>query len=453
MKKLLLLFVSLFAMGTASVSAADLTLNFGDLYEWWGASYDAENQSMVCTAEWQGLSWFWNDGISTDYYCEVEIVVNSDTDGALQIVVQYVNDEDNANSSVAGIDVTAGEETTLTCEIAQDFEAVAQIAIQAGEGYTGTVKLISATVKMREGADADPYADADYDELPIDNDDDLGSGWSTSYDGATHTITLTGGWGGRGWWFGDDTENEDGEINAGKDCTDYDGIEVAFTTECTGYIQVIVEYNGGGDSGNVGINGSGIGENQYIYVAFDEDYSSSVKQIYVQGQDEGDQITIISAKLIKKASASEGTEEEGTDEEGTDEDAIVVYFDSSDVDWDPVYCYIFEANAPWGTITNAWPGDICTQIDENMWEYVYTGDAELTEWKVIFCNEDGSQQTSPDFIFENGATYNTAGNVDGITSISNTTAVKSGTYNLAGQRVADTTKGLLIKDGKKVIVK
>ncbi len=43
---------------------------------------------------------------------------------------------------------------------------------------------------------------------------------------------------------------------------------------------------------------------------------------------------------------------------------------------------------------------------------------------------------------------------EGITEVATETSTKTaGTYNLAGQRVSDTTKGLLIKDGKKVLVK
>lgn len=106
-------------------------------------------------------------------------------------------------------------------------------------------------------------ASAAKQSLPLDN---LSTGWGSSYDAATKTITFEAAWKGRGWWLSD------------VDYSAFDEVVVEFeATSCS--VQLVVEYAvDGATSSKVSANA---GETR-VSVTLDETNKAHVKQIYLQ---------------------------------------------------------------------------------------------------------------------------------------------------------------------------
>jgi hypothetical protein len=106
------------------------------------------------------------------------------------------------------------------------------------------------------------------------------SGWNSSYDATTKTITYDSSWTGRGWWLD------------GADYSDYGSIVI----ECEpldAYAQIVIEYAEGENSSA----GASAGETK-IECDFDKDLKSSVKQIYLQSSAKGT-IVLTAAYLVE----------------------------------------------------------------------------------------------------------------------------------------------------------
>ncbi|MCC8117426.1 MAG: hypothetical protein LIP09_01575 [Bacteroidales bacterium] len=120
--------------------------------------------------------------------------------------------------------------------------------------------MTAAVAAMALGASAETKLDLGLD--------DLGSGWSSTYDAATHTITYEGDWTGRGWWLG------------GVDLSDYDTVNIEFE-ECNIGGQIVIQYK---DAEGNEINESASfsqGDSEAVAL-FNLDYSENVMQIYIQ---------------------------------------------------------------------------------------------------------------------------------------------------------------------------
>ncbi|GHT17097.1 hypothetical protein FACS189429_0480 [Bacteroidia bacterium] len=123
-------------------------------------------------------------------------------------------------------------------------------------------------------------------QLPLDN---LSSGWESSYDAATHTITFDGEWKGRGWWL-----EADGVY---LDASAYTKVEVKFQPVAF-QVKVIVEYNGY-DTDYDAFPTVAAGETT-ISVTLDADKKSAIKQIYIQSSAAGT-LTLTDAYLTDGA--------------------------------------------------------------------------------------------------------------------------------------------------------
>lgn len=100
---------------------------------------------------------------------------------------------------------------------------------------------------------------------------DLGSGWDSSYDAATKTITFDGAWTGRGWWLGE------------ADYSQWDQVVVE-CEPCACYVQIVVEYNAEGvESTTSGVNAGA----EKIACELNAEAKNSVKQIYIQSAEAG----------------------------------------------------------------------------------------------------------------------------------------------------------------------
>ena len=107
----------------------------------------------------------------------------------------------------------------------------------------------------------------------------MGSGWDSSYDPATKTITFDGEWKGRGWWLGD------------VDYSSYDHVVIKFNPTDS-RLQVVIEYNNSIPSTTVGVD-AGL---TTITATLDPVGKASVKQIYLQKSTAGT-VTLIEAYL------------------------------------------------------------------------------------------------------------------------------------------------------------
>lgn len=114
-------------------------------------------------------------------------------------------------------------------------------------------------------------ANAERLDLPLGEDSSLGSGWDSSYDAATKTITFDGAWTGRGWWLSD------------VDYSAYD--EVTVETEPTPFaIKLVIEYK---DDAVASSDKMGAKGDTSITLALNPEGKDHVKQIYIQSTEAG----------------------------------------------------------------------------------------------------------------------------------------------------------------------
>ncbi len=199
-------------------------------------------------------------------------------------------DDDSQFKSLNGGEIAKGS-TSYTFSISDDVvnQSVDGIKIEANAENTDVYPFI---VKFASVYSTEDYAEATF------NLGTLGTAsFNSTYDPTTRTITYSGQYGGCGWWFG------------GHDLSVYQGVEVAFKTETTDYIQLVVEYlNENGtktDTLSVSANTTGWGnmtDGRTLYVDFNGDFAKNVLQIYIQnGTTEDAQIKVVGARLLEKA--------------------------------------------------------------------------------------------------------------------------------------------------------
>ena len=142
-----------------------------------------------------------------------------------------------------------------------------------------------------------------------------------------------------------------------------------------------------------------------------------------------------------------------------------------------VYCYFqgnkdypspniwaFDAQGKSLNTNKTWPGDKMTKVGQDSDQHdIYLWDAGVATGSnmptgIVFSTGTGSPQTA-DFFFYNGGYYDAAGYLTSVpTDISTPTVTtridtSEQTYTLTGQRASKSYKGLVIKNGKKYIIK
>ncbi len=267
-----LLFLTLLMFISVSAFSARLNLSLTDLGSGFDATYDAPTKTITYSAEWGGKGWWLSD---VDYSAYDVLVVNFNaTDSRLQAVIEYNNGI--ASTTVA---VDAGETTIRATLDATGKASVKQIYLQ--KSTVGTVVL---TEVYLEGDAPTP----NYNLSLVS----LGSGWESSYDAASKTITFDGAWKGKGWWIG------------GTDFSAYQDVVVNFAaTDAT--IKLVVEYSGGVvNTPDVYANAGAT----TIKVDLDPAKSNNVSQIYLQRESAGT-LVLQSAYLTPKSTGVTNTTE------------------------------------------------------------------------------------------------------------------------------------------------
>lgn len=82
-----------------------------------------------------------------------------------------------------------------------------------------------------------------------------------------------------------------------------------------------------------------------------------------------------------------------------------VFFENSSNWGGTINAYVWTDN---GTITNAWPGESCTYLGNNIWKWHYDGDKRIPEGAGLIFNNGGGSQTA-DFTWTNGGLYTAEG--------------------------------------------
>jgi hypothetical protein len=133
------------------------------------------------------------------------------------------------------------------------------------------------------------------------------SGWSSSYDDTTKTITYEGSWTGRGWWLG------------GVDYSDYSSIVIELAQPLEAYAQIVVEYTDKtiGSEGSIS-SGADAGAEK-LEASFDAEGKKSINQIYIQSSAAGT-IVLKDAYLVSATPAGE---------------EVVLFEGDEDIDWYP----------------------------------------------------------------------------------------------------------------------
>jgi hypothetical protein len=109
-----------------------------------------------------------------------------------------------------------------------------------------------------------------------------GSGWSSSYDATTKTITYDEAYAGRGWWLD------------GADYSEYESLVIEFAEPLKATLTLRAEYNGDVSDGSTAATA---GETTLEYV-LDAAGKSSIKQIYLQYATTGD--VVLKSAVLKE---------------------------------------------------------------------------------------------------------------------------------------------------------
>lgn len=201
--------------------------------------------------------------------------------------------------------------------------------------------------------------------------EDLGSGWGSSYNPSTKTITYESDWSGRGWWLGD------------VDYSAYDEVVIEFEP-VEFNIQVVVQYNYKPEGATEGVSEATMGEAgaTQIVAPLNEEYKNSIMQIYIQSSKAGD-VTLKSAYLQNA--------------EVVDPDAVKELWSGDQaLDW-----WDHAIKVPVSTFVAA----KVKEGDKLNVSYVNTGDAAAEKYcnlKVQLLLTDWSQEILPGFALSEG---------------------------------------------------
>ena len=274
------------------------------------------------------------------------------------------------------------------------------------------------------------------------------------YDAATKTITFFENWSYRpGWWLGS------------KDCSAYDDFVLEIENPDKVTIQVVVEYEATDDAGKT-ISSINQGHDAKIMVPLNADYKKVVRQIYLQCADGAPKS--VTFKNAYFQNAKEQSEVELTLVEG--HTILATEFDKYADDTKVKLCFEnqtdpYESRNGWG---------IGGFANSDNWTPTYSisaGDGKAFDVMVTVGDFKKAAKNGTDSYVDGqyhkaGVTFNIYNQCklvgayillekDPSTGISNATiltpAKSTKIYNLAGQQVDASYKGVVIKNGKKFV--
>ena len=228
----------------------------------WSSSSDGYG-NITITGSYGGRGWaWWNGGQDYTYYDYIVFVFAVPTPNNGQVFFEGTeNGEENS--------YPFDQKCMVFVASLPDYDLFKQICIQGAQsGYTYSVD--EAFVCTQEYLEEHGYATKykfDRKDLGL-TASDVGSGWgSSTYDATTKTITIGDNWSGRGWW------------KSTTDYSDYDKLVIRFADATPAAGNIVVEYDDGTDNTTADFDVSCI---QRIF-SLDPTGKSAVKQIYIQG--------------------------------------------------------------------------------------------------------------------------------------------------------------------------
>jgi len=230
----------------------------------WGEGCTVEGNTISFTAAWKGAGYWVSADASTSE--KLVILLAEEAVGKTKVFFQCKSDCSvssgeyyiEAGSKILGIDlqsdVAKGSLNEFQQLCVQSTEADCKLVVK--EVYLGTTAEYEADLAGNK-QQTSPLTLAD-----------LGSGWGGStYDAATKTVTIGDDWTGKGWWL------------SSANYSDFDQLVIKFdpATEANG--NIVIEYN------------DGVASTKYEFAAgtttaiidLDATGKASVKQIYIQG--------------------------------------------------------------------------------------------------------------------------------------------------------------------------
>ncbi|MBQ8655677.1 MAG: hypothetical protein IJ527_01240 [Prevotella sp.] len=292
--------------------------------------------------------------------------------------------------------------------------------------------------------------------------EDLGSGWSSSYDAATKTITYEIAWSGRGWWLGE------------VDYSAYDNVVVDFETQELG-VQLVIEYNGA-ENATTWVDA---GKTQII-AALDAAGKSSVKQIYIQSSKAGTVVLkrayLATADDVEKEAVKDLSLSTGDDltlaAGGFGWNCPQGWIAKDITDYNTIVFEVASASGVCKASVQMVPNDGGDAVNEEVFFIVsnepqtyafdISGYKTLNQFAYQNCNKGENEEEGD--IKETALVitkvYLTAklrsefpDNPTGISVVKADTQQNAPIYNLAGQRVDREYKGVVIQNGKKFMQK
>ena len=230
----------------------------------WGEGCTVEGNTISFTAAWKGAGYWVSADASTSE--KLVILLAEEAVGKTKVFFQCKSDCSvssgeyyiEAGSKILGIDlqsdVAKGSLNEFQQLCVQSTEADCKLVVK--EVYLGTTAEYEADLAGNK-QQTSPLTLAD-----------LGSGWGGStYDAATKTVTIGDDWTGKGWWL------------SSANYSDFDQLVIKFdpATEANG--NIVIEYNDGVASTKYEF---AAGTTTAI-IDLDATGKASVKQIYIQG--------------------------------------------------------------------------------------------------------------------------------------------------------------------------
>jgi hypothetical protein len=223
---------------------------------------------------WGGM---WLGDFDASAFSHAVLELAQPADFTVQLVVQHKEGEDVSGQIPAG-------ETLLKLKLSETGKGhITQMALQNAAPGSFTVKaLYFATQEY-----VDNMAKATTKNLSLSN---LESGWNADYDAASHTISVTGEEGGKGWWLGS------------ADFSDFDNVVVEFDPAVTAdWGKVVVQYVAEGVASSEVEFYKGA---TCVVVPMDAANKNAVMQIYIQGNN-GANFTLKAAYLAVASATPE----------------------------------------------------------------------------------------------------------------------------------------------------
>lgn len=237
---------------------ANAATAIGTSFSAWDDACVVDGNTLTFTAGWKGAGMWIGSGDNDFSDYDYLWVTFSESTCDFNLVVEHtpekkpITGEFNSGTLVAGVALNEALSDHVMQYYLQSKSAGKLVVTGAYVGSEEEYKAVLAGNKPKKS------------DLTLS---DLGSGWESTYDAASKTVTIDGDWAGKGWWLDK------------ADYSDFDKVVVNFATPTATNGRLVVEYNN-----DVAAGAAEFAEGATsVEVALDAAAKNSVKQIYLQG--------------------------------------------------------------------------------------------------------------------------------------------------------------------------